>query len=561
MEEKISIRSYQDIPILSMSLQSTLPNKTGAWRYLRPSYVTLQAPCSRACPLGQDLSFYLTAAADGKPEEAWKKIMEANPFPSVCGRVCHHPCERDCNRREYDEPLAINSLERFLGDWGMKHGKPIRRRAGKQGKKTAVIGAGPAGLSCAYFLAGKGHAVEVFEALAEPGGMLRYGIPAYRLPRGVLNREIDRILSLGVKIRTGARMGVAFGAEDLKTYDAVFLATGAWAENKPELPGADSQGVWNGLDFLIRLNLGERLSPGRRVVVVGGGNTALDAARSARRMGSEVTVLYRRVREDMPAIPGEVEEAEKEGVKISFLSLPGKILAQNGRIRAVEALRTRLGKPDASGRRAPIPNRGSNFKIPTDALILALGEKADLSFLPESLSVEKDRIAVDSRGKTNLPGWFAGGDAVPGGGFVSHAIASGKRGAEAIDRFLKGLDCSPAGSPGKTARFTDINLDYFSPARRVRVAARPPGQRTKGFREIHRGLSAAEARREAGRCFSCGNCIQCNVCLLVCPDVAVSFDERERRYTIDWDHCKGCGICAVECPRSAMALEEEKWNG
>ena len=561
MEEKISIKGYRDIPILSMSLQSTLPNKTGAWRYLRPAYITLPAPCSRACPLGQDISFYLTSLADGKPEEAWRKILEANPFPSVCGRVCHHPCERDCNRREYDEALAINSLERFLGDWGMKKGKPFRRREGKRREKVAVVGAGPAGLSCAYFLAGKGYAVEVLEAMAEPGGMLRYGIPAYRLPRGILNGEIDRILSLGVKIRTRKRMGIDFGFEDLKPHDAVFLATGAWAENKPKLPGADIRGVWHGLDFLTRVNSGERPFPGRNTVVVGGGNTAIDAARAARRMGSEVTILYRRVREDMPAIPSEVEEAEKEGIQFAFLAAPEKVRERGGKVHAVEAIRTRLGKPDASGRRAPIPIRGSNFKIPANGLILALGEKADFSFLPETLLAGKDRIALDPEGKTNLPGWFAGGDAAPGGGFVSHAIASGKRGAEAIDRFLRGAAWKPEGEPGKTARFADINLDYFPPARRVAVSALAPGERKKGFREIHRGFSEGKARGEAGRCFSCGNCIQCNVCLLVCPDVAISFAETENRYAIDWDHCKGCGICAVECPRSAMALEEEKWNG
>jgi len=560
MEQKIVIKNLKDVPILSMSLQSTLWNQTGNWRYLRPAYVTLRAPCSQACPIEQDISFYLTSLADGKPEAAWQKMVEANPLPSICGRVCHHPCETDCNRRDYDESLAINVLERFLGDWGMKEGKLNGLPADKRNEKVAVIGSGPAGLSCAYFLAWKGYGVKIFEAMNDPGGMLRYGIPAYRLPRKILNAEIERIESCGVHFEAGKRFGKDFGLPDLKAYAAVFFAIGAHAEQKPEIPGDDLKGVWHGLAFLKEINAGKRLSLGKKVIVIGGGNTAIDSARVAWRLGSKVTVLYRRAKEDMPAIPGEVEEAGKEGVEFIFNAVPVKISGKGGKVQTMECVRTKPGKPDESGRRAPVPIKGSNFSLKADSLILAVGERADLSFLPQGMKTGKGLIAIDSWGRTNLSGIFAGGDAATGEGYVSQAIASGKKTAWAIDRFLRGEKDDPRENPAEAVRFEKINLDYFPPAARALVSALAVKGRAGGFKEVHSGLSSLKAKQEAERCFSCGNCIRCNVCLMVCPDVAISFKEKENEYLIDYDHCKGCGICSVECPRSAMALEEEKWN-
>jgi len=402
MEEKIVIKNFRDVPILSISLQSTLWNKTGAWRYLRPAYTSFRAPCSQACPIEQDIPFYLTSLADGHLKEGWEKMQEANPFPAVCGRVCHHPCERECNRKEYDEPLAIHALERFLGDWGMKEGKRGRNRV-RRNEKVAVIGSGPAGLSCAYFLAWKGYRVRVFEERSEPGGMLRYGIPEYRLPRKILDGEIERIESYGVEIQMGARFGSDLGLEDLQSYGAVFLATGAQAEQRPMITGMDHRGVWPGLSFLREIHSRKRPPVGKKVVVIGGGNTAIDSARAAWRLGSKVTVVYRRGKEDMPAIAEEVEEAGKEGVEFIFHAAPVRVIGKNGRVRAIECLRTKPGKPDASGRKKPVSIKGSHFPLPADSLILAVGERADLSFLPQGVKTENDLITTDFWGRTTVP--------------------------------------------------------------------------------------------------------------------------------------------------------------
>jgi len=430
----------------------------------------------------------------------------------------------------------------------------------KKKEEVAVVGSGPAGLSCAYFLARKGYGVRVFEAMEEPGGMLRYGIPAYRLPRRILGKEIERIQSLGVEIETGKRLGVDFGLAELKAYSAVFLATGAQAEQRPKIPGQELKGIWPGLSFLKEMNSGKGISLGKKTIVVGGGNTAIDSARVAWRLGCKVTVLYRRAKEDMPAIPEEVEEARKEGVEFIFQAVPLRILGKKDKVQLVECLKTKPGRPDASGRKTPVRIQGSQFSLPADSLILAVGERVDLSFLPAGMETENGRIAIDPWGRTSLPGFFAGGDAATGAGYVSQAIASGKRAAQAIDFYLRGRSGNPAEDDREVVRLEKINLDYFSPKARINGSCLAVKKRGGSFREVQAGLTPAQAKEEAERCFSCGSCIRCNVCLMVCPDVAISYREKEGEYSIDYDHCKGCGICAVECPRSAITLEEEKWS-
>lgn len=559
MEEKIAIKNFRDVPILSISLQSTLWNKTGTWRYLRPYYTTKQAPCALACPLGQDIPYYLTAISDGKVNEAWQKMLVANPFPAVCGRVCHHPCEQDCNRKDYDEPLAIHVLERFLGDWGIKNGAEPKKPESKK-EKIAIIGAGPAGLSCAYFLAREGYKVEVFEAMAEPGGMLRFGIPEYRLPRKILLQEIKRIEKLGVEIKTGAKFGTHFGWEDLKSFGAIFLATGAHLDQKLNIPGSELKGIYTGLEFLKEIHSQKTPALGKKVIVVGGGNTAVDSARVSLRLGSKVTLVYRRTREEMPAIKEEVAEALREGVEFIFQTAPLKIVGQKGKVKAIEFGKTKPGKVTGQGRGVPEIIKGTNFVMAADNLILAIGERPDFSFLPSELRTEDNLILTDAWGKTNLPGVFAGGDVATRAGYVSVAIASGKRAARAISQYLRKKGADLNGPISEKVSIEKINLDYFLPAPRIKVPVLSLKGRQKNFAEVHKGVSEEQAQKEAARCFSCGNCIQCNVCLMVCPDVAISFVQDKNEYMIDYDHCKGCGICAIECPRAAMALEEEKWN-
>lgn len=539
--------------LVAISTESMRSNRTGSWRYLRPIYRPKTPPCNHACPAGEDVRGVMALVVEGKFEQALELIREDNPLPGVCGRVCYHPCERACNREEFDEALSIAALERLVADFGLKLPREglVRRK-----ERIAIVGSGPAGLSCAYHLAKEGYQTTIFEALPVLGGMLRIGIPEYRLPKGVLEKEIDDILSLGVEVKANTRLGRDLMMEDLDGFDAVFIATGAHLSRRLNIPGEDADGVVPGLRFLKDFNLGEKVNIGQKVVVIGGGNTAIDVARAAIRLDSRPTVIYRRSREEMPAIEEELREAEEEGVEIVHLAAPNRILASGGRVAMLECVKMRLGGPDGTGRREPLPVENSEFLVKADTVIPAVGEDSDLSFLHGYVKADASGILVDRSLATSRKGVFAGGDSVTGTGGVAEAIGSGKRAALAIDRYLRGEPLGWMAEETGVVWFEDLNPDHFVSKKRAVMPKLDSSIRTDNFDEVNLGLAETMGVEEAGRCFNCGECNRCDNCLIFCPDVAIL--RKTDGYQIDYDHCKGCGICAEECPRGYISLEEER---
>lgn len=531
-----------DVLPLPSHVESLPPGlKTGNWRSQTPGYVRHLAPCSAVCPAGNDVVGFVRALAARGEEAAAGILCRTTPLAAVCGRVCPAPCMTDCNRQALGGAVDIRGLERWIADR-----VPVARTASRsaRGGRVVVLGGGPAGLGAAYALATAGHAVVLLEADAALGGILRTGIPSYRLPREVLDREVAGILGLGIEVRCGERVDRARLAGLAQDYDALVLATGLQRPNALDLPGASLGGVEQGLRFLRRVNLegGERLSG--HVVVLGGGNTAIDCARSALRSGAgRVTVAYRRSRGEMPAIAGEVAEAEAEGVVFLFQRQP-LAFQGNARVREVLLAEVEMGPPDATGRRSP-KSTSRSHPLPCDAVLLALGQAPDLSLLPEGWALREGRVW---HGETPLA-VFVAGDLDSVEGTVAHAIGSGRRAANRAMEALGAPVSAPTRPEGPVVPVSGIRLGHFERMEPARGRHLPAGPRALQFQEVNLGLADAS---EAHRCFSCGSCTHCDTCLVYCPEGVIR--RQDGTYMIDVDFCKGCGLCVSECPRNAMEM-------
>ncbi|OHC62492.1 MAG: glutamate synthase [Rhodocyclales bacterium GWA2_65_20] len=535
---------------ITLNPGSSLANHTGSWRTSRPVYIDRLPPCNNACPAGENIQGWLFHAESGNYERAWRSLVENNPLPATMGRVCYHPCEGACNRGRMDATVGINSVERFLGDEAIKHGWKFDAPATKSGKRVLVVGSGPAGLSAAYHLARLGHHVVIREAAPIAGGMMRYGIPKYRLPRDVLEAEIARIVELGVELHLNNRVDKL--PEALKEgFDAVFLGVGAHIAKRAYIPAGDANKIMDAVSVLHDMEGEPDAMPllGRRVVVYGGGNTAIDVARTAKRLGAEESIIvYRRTREKMPAHDFEVEEALQEGVMMKWLSTI-KESGEDGLMVEKMAL-------DENG--FPQPT-GEYETIAADSLVLALGQDVDLSLLENvpGLAIEGGNVKVDSTMMTGHPGIFAGGDMAGNDRTVTVAIGHGKKAARAIDAWLKGVAFVPP-PKAEVATFERLNTWYYSDAPKTLRPVLDIIRRQSTFEEVLGGLDENNALFEARRCLSCGNCFECDNCYGVCPDNAVIKLGPGKRFEFNYDYCKGCGMCATECPCGAIKIEAEE---
>jgi len=529
---------------------------------LRPVYKGKTPPCTFKCPSNVDIRGYVMHISqsemygrtlDQSIAEAWYMLTDKNPLPATTGRVCPHPCESECNRTSLEGPLNINNVERYMGDYGIKNNLPLRKLTDeKKPESVAVVGAGPAGLSCAYHLARRGYGVTIYESFPKAGGMLRYGIPVYRLPEDVLDAEIKKIQDIGVDIKLNTRIGKDVSMDDLKKNNkVVFMGIGAHAGKKLGVPGEDASNVMTGAEFLHKVNEGQKVEIGDKVVVIGGGNSAIDAARVAVRMGADVTLSYRRTRAEMPAIEHEIHSAEEEGVKFEYLTAPVEVVVEGGKATGLKVQKMELGEPDASGRRRPVPVAGSDFVIPATFICPSISQEPEWEGL-DTLKNEKGWISADAGGKTPVEGVYAGGDVTNQLGLVTEAIGLGRMAAEAIDDYIQ---TKPKGeeTPVTVIRYQNMFTSFFPKKDRHETSHLPAGD-VKGSmtKEPMQPLSDEEFKDEVTRCMSCGLCFDCDNCWMYCSDGAVQKGSKDTprgtHYSFVLDKCQGCKKCAEACP-------------
>ncbi len=522
---------------------------TGPTRTKKPVYVDFFPPCNNACPAGENIQSWLAHAQAGENFEAWKRLTEENPMPAVHGRVCYHPCETACNRAEVDSSVSIHAIERFLGDLAIEKGWKFDRPARPTGKRVLVIGAGPSGLSAAYHLARLGHSVSIFEAGPIAGGMMNFGIPAYRLPRNVLHAEIGRIEELGVEIKLNYKVTDVIAEKDAGGFDAVFIAIGAHIGKKTDIPARDAGKILDAVSFLKDVEMGIQPHLGRRVAIYGGGNTAMDAARTAKRLGvDEALIIYRRDREHMPAHDFEADEALSEGVKIHWLRTIKNVDATS---MTVEKMKVVDGRP--------VPT-GEFETLEADSLIMALGQDTETDFLQGIPGIEfksDGTVIVDSKMMTGADGIFAGGDMVPSERTVTIATGHGKKAARNIDAWLRGVSFEKAPN-NPLVQIDRLHVWYRTEAPPKPQTHLEPEAATGSFDEIVAGYTVEEAGYEAQRCLSCGNCFECDGCFGACPEDAIIKLGKGKRYKFNYSLCTGCGTCFEQCPCHAIDMVGEQ---